>query len=57
MRPERNPTQGQEIDPRKDGHKVDTNYLHTDMQAAKKIKPNDLHDTGSENISEGLFYA
>jgi hypothetical protein len=53
MRPENNPIQGQEINPSIDSYKVDTNYLHLDMQAAKKIKLDDLHDTDSENISRG----
>lgn len=50
MRPENKPTQGQEIDPSKDSYKVDTNDLHLDMHAAKKIKLIDLHDTDSDTV-------
>jgi hypothetical protein len=50
MRPEKNPTQGQEIDMSIDSYKVDTNDLPIDMHAAKKIKLDDLHDTDSEII-------
>lgn len=50
MRPEKNPTQAQDIYPSKDSCKVDTNDLPIDMHAAKKIKLDDLHDTDSKTI-------
>jgi hypothetical protein len=50
MRPENNPTQGQQIDPSIVSYKVDTNGLNVDMHKAKKIKLDDLHDTDFETI-------
>lgn len=54
MRPENNPTQGQEVDASKVSCKVGTNDLPIDMQSAKKTKLNDLHDTDTEIISRGV---